>query len=869
MIQTSGTTGQPKVVFVPHRCIVPNILHLRSIFEVHPEDNIIQLAPLTFDPSVVEIFLALTSGASIVFVPEKIKSMPKKLSLTLKKQNITILQATPTLVSNFGIEVLKESILSESSLIRILAFGGEECPLPSSINKWKSENNSTRFFNLYGITEVSCWSTYCEILPEDLMCINKVTRLGECFVDTEVQVLNEENLEIDYGEGELYIGGARQCFINEEIQMKNLNKQMRATGDWVYKKENGDLLFIKRKDSVVKHNGKKINIALIENNIRKLTFVNCCSTFYHKEEKLLYVFIIPVDKQKDPNQIEMEIFKIFKFEQSVTIPFVVQVIYSFPQTTHGKLDYEVLINYVKCKRKRKNMEDFNVHEELLTLWKKYTGLVSINATENHQFIYDGGDSIGAVQLSKEIEWYIGNDYPLLIEKLLNCSLQDVLNYLIEFNDEGKRVLPVNENTDLRLIKRSKINNPPEEIKDFDEKNTHREYSKIHVKNEARSCFHDFSRRGIVKRCACLLCSNTLNLSNKENFSSVSLKCIWNYDLEKCIDASPLVIKDLREYTTAFIGSHSGQFVAIDIKNGKKIWEIVLNGRIESSACVSYCGNYIAVGCYDFSIYCLEKTTGKVHWKITTGAEVKCSPISDCFKNVLYCGSHDKHLYAIDINTGIIMWKQKIGNGSIFSSPVVNKEPYYVVAASLDGTISSVNPENGNILWTYNCQKPVFSSPLNLKCGLCIGSVNGDILFLNHHGKIMWTVYSESPVFSSASQISLDANTMDSKDFVVIGSDSGIVFCINSTNGVMVWTFQCNSSVYATPFVSININQTVKYLVVIASKLGTLYILDGLTGKELCKYFLGGEIFSSPVICDNYLIVGCRDNFVYCFKISFL
>ncbi|XP_023233744.1 acyl-CoA synthetase family member 4-like [Centruroides sculpturatus] len=216
-----------------------------------------------------------------------------------------------------------------------------------------------------------------------------------------------------------------------------------------------------------------------------------------------------------------------------------------------------------------------------------------------------------------------------------------------------------------------------------------------------------------------------------------------------------------------------------------------------------------------------------------------------------------------------MWKEKIGNGSIFSSPVVNKEPYYVVAASLDGTISSVNPENGNILWTYNCQKPVFSSPLNLKCGLCIGSVNGDILFLNHHGNIMWTVYSESPVFSSASQISLDASTMDSKDFVVIGSDSGIVFCINSTNGTVVWTFQCNSSVYATPFVFININQTVKYLVVVASKLGTLYILDGLTGKELCKYSLDGEIFSSPVICDNYLIVGCRDNFVYCFKISFL
>lgn len=91
-IQTSGTTGQPKMIFVPHRCIVPNILHLKSIFEICPEDNIIQLAPLTFDPSIIEIFLALISGSSIVIIPERIKAMPKNLSLILKKQNITIMQ---------------------------------------------------------------------------------------------------------------------------------------------------------------------------------------------------------------------------------------------------------------------------------------------------------------------------------------------------------------------------------------------------------------------------------------------------------------------------------------------------------------------------------------------------------------------------------------------------------------------------------------------------------------------------------------------------------------------------------------------------------------------------------------------------------
>ena len=52
---TSGTTGTPKIVKVPHFSIVPNILDLRSRFNVTPDDVVFNAAPLTFDPSVVEV----------------------------------------------------------------------------------------------------------------------------------------------------------------------------------------------------------------------------------------------------------------------------------------------------------------------------------------------------------------------------------------------------------------------------------------------------------------------------------------------------------------------------------------------------------------------------------------------------------------------------------------------------------------------------------------------------------------------------------------------------------------------------------------------------------------------------------------------
>ena len=55
LMHTSGTTGRPKLVRVPHCSIVPNIVDLRSRFNVDPDDIIFNAAPLTFDPSIVEV----------------------------------------------------------------------------------------------------------------------------------------------------------------------------------------------------------------------------------------------------------------------------------------------------------------------------------------------------------------------------------------------------------------------------------------------------------------------------------------------------------------------------------------------------------------------------------------------------------------------------------------------------------------------------------------------------------------------------------------------------------------------------------------------------------------------------------------------
>jgi len=73
-IATSGSTGIPKIVKVPHSCILPNIVDLRRILNVTNSDKIAQLTNFTFDPSIVEIFLSLFCAATLFMVSKSLKS---------------------------------------------------------------------------------------------------------------------------------------------------------------------------------------------------------------------------------------------------------------------------------------------------------------------------------------------------------------------------------------------------------------------------------------------------------------------------------------------------------------------------------------------------------------------------------------------------------------------------------------------------------------------------------------------------------------------------------------------------------------------------------------------------------------------------
>lgn len=197
-------------------------------------------SPLTFDPSVVDIFLALSSGAQLLIVPALMKRRPGGLAqLLFRDHRVTVLQAgfsrwrfqldaetglvverslspqvTPSLLQSFSRRVLQRDVLSSGSPLRVLALGGEACPAAALLRSWRHEDNQTCIYNIYGITEVSCWASAYRIPESQLQrpqlssCCSTPSSvpLGQPLMDTVLEVRDERGRLVTEGEGQLFVG---------------------------------------------------------------------------------------------------------------------------------------------------------------------------------------------------------------------------------------------------------------------------------------------------------------------------------------------------------------------------------------------------------------------------------------------------------------------------------------------------------------------------------------------------------------------------------------------------------------------------------------------------------------------------------------
>jgi amino acid adenylation domain-containing protein len=270
---TSGSTGTPKGVMLSHLNALTFVNWGAATFGITAEDRLSNHAPFNFDLSVFDIFVAAKAGAAISLVPEGLSVFPLQLSAFIQDQKITVWYSVPMVLTLLQARGKLEE--RDLSALRLILFAGEVFPtkhLRALIEKLPEK----RYANLYGPTETNVCAYYevKALSPEQTAPIP----IGKACANTDLVAIdsNGKRVSAPGTEGLLYARGSTvmqgyygrpentaACFIPDPFTVGREEK-LYCTGDWVTLDENGDYLFVGRKDHMIKTRGYRVELGEIE-----------------------------------------------------------------------------------------------------------------------------------------------------------------------------------------------------------------------------------------------------------------------------------------------------------------------------------------------------------------------------------------------------------------------------------------------------------------------------------------------------------------------------------------------------------------------------------------------------------------------------
>ena len=161
---TSGSTGQPKGVKIPHRSVSAFTESLPGMLGLKPAQRILGLTTHTFDISFLELMSSLALGLHVVLADDDTAADPMAICDLIKAQDIDVVQATPSRLRTL-VDVADWEALNDVSTVLV---GGEA--LPADLFNGLRTLDSTRAINVYGPTETTIWST-AQDLSEGTLCV--------------------------------------------------------------------------------------------------------------------------------------------------------------------------------------------------------------------------------------------------------------------------------------------------------------------------------------------------------------------------------------------------------------------------------------------------------------------------------------------------------------------------------------------------------------------------------------------------------------------------------------------------------------------------------------------------------------------------
>jgi len=265
VIYTSGSTGMPKGVCTPHRA-VSRLVKKTGFIEFTADEVFLQLAPLAFDASTLEIWGGLLNGGLLAIMPPQQPSLIE-IGQALKKHQVTTLWLSAGL---FHLMVNERP--DDLRGLRQLLAGGEVLSL-AAVKTALRELPACRLMNGYGPTENTTFTTCCLINEAYL---GETVPIGKPIANTQVYILDAAHQPVPPGVvGELCTAGAglARGYLNQpeltaekfiDVELFGKTERIYKTGDLARWLPDGNIEFLGRIDQQIKLRGFRIELGEIE-----------------------------------------------------------------------------------------------------------------------------------------------------------------------------------------------------------------------------------------------------------------------------------------------------------------------------------------------------------------------------------------------------------------------------------------------------------------------------------------------------------------------------------------------------------------------------------------------------------------------------
>lgn len=343
---TSGSTGMPKGVAIPHSNVIRFVEWGRRRFRVGRGDTFAQLSPMYFDNSVFDFYVALFSGACLAPVKRALLASPPELVRHVAQMGCTVWFSVPSLlIYLMTMKVLKPGLLPA---LRSISFGGEGYPKPELKKLYDLFGDRVDIVNVYGPTECTCICSSYKIEEKDFEDCEGLAPLGRLNPDFDFEIADQD----ESGAGELVLLGeqvaagyfndaertARAFFLN--YSSTYYGQRAYRTGD-IVRQRDGLLYFMGRKDNQIKHMGYRIELEEIEHALMRLPGVSRAAVVYVRQNSAFGKLLgyAAYEGEEEPRAL---LRKLAEFLPAYMIPSRLTLMSDLPKNANGKVDRQAL-----------------------------------------------------------------------------------------------------------------------------------------------------------------------------------------------------------------------------------------------------------------------------------------------------------------------------------------------------------------------------------------------------------------------------------------------------------------------------------------------------------------------------------------------